>query len=61
MNGVRYRHMLDIFLFPKMQEANVDISWFQQDDATYHTATETINLLKEQFGDNVISRNGPVN
>ena len=44
-----------------MQELNIDISLPQQDGATCLTVTKTINLLKGQFGDNFISRNGPVN
>ncbi|GFX58982.1 putative transposable element [Trichonephila clavipes] len=35
--------------------------WFQQDDATCHTARATIDLLKDTFGDHLISRFGPVN
>ena len=35
--------------------------WFQQDGATCHTATETIDLLKQKFGESIFSRNGPVN
>ncbi|GFW27099.1 DUF4817 domain-containing protein [Trichonephila clavipes] len=35
--------------------------WFQQDGATCHTARTTINLLKDTFGDHLISRFGPVN
>ena len=35
--------------------------WFQQNGATCHTAGETINLLKENFHEQIISRNGPVN
>ncbi|GFX38080.1 putative transposable element [Trichonephila clavipes] len=34
---------------------------FQQDGATCHTARATINLLKDTFGDRLISRFGPVN
>ncbi|GFV22571.1 uncharacterized protein TNCV_2077631 [Trichonephila clavipes] len=34
---------------------------FQQDGATCHTARATINLLKDTFGDHLISRFGPVN
>ncbi|GFX32518.1 transposable element Tc3 transposase [Trichonephila clavipes] len=34
---------------------------FQQDDATCHTARATIDLLKNTFGDRLISRFGPVN
>ncbi|GFU00313.1 transposable element Tc3 transposase [Trichonephila clavipes] len=35
--------------------------WFQQDDATCHTARATIDLLKDTFGDRLISRFGTVN
>ncbi|GFV24290.1 transposable element Tc3 transposase [Trichonephila clavipes] len=35
--------------------------WFQQDSATCHTARATIDLLKDTFGDRLISRFGPVN
>ncbi|GFV34372.1 uncharacterized protein TNCV_4023871 [Trichonephila clavipes] len=34
---------------------------FQQDSATCHTARATIDLLKDTFGDRLISRFGPVN
>ncbi|GFW14745.1 uncharacterized protein TNCV_1562081 [Trichonephila clavipes] len=34
---------------------------FQQDGATRHTARATIDLLKDTFGDRLISRFGPVN
>ncbi|GFV91367.1 putative DD41D transposase [Trichonephila clavipes] len=35
--------------------------WFQQDGETCHTARATIDLLKDTFGDRLISRFGPVN
>ncbi|GFT76455.1 uncharacterized protein TNCV_3022351 [Trichonephila clavipes] len=35
--------------------------WFQQDGATCHTARATIDLLKDTFGDRLISHFGPVN
>ncbi|GFV72649.1 heat shock 70kDa protein 8 [Trichonephila clavipes] len=35
--------------------------WVQQDGATCHTARATIDLLKDTFGDRLISRFGPVN
>ncbi|GFV69763.1 DUF4817 domain-containing protein [Trichonephila clavipes] len=35
--------------------------WLQQDGATCHTARAIINLLKDTFGDRLISRFGPVN
>ncbi|GFU04357.1 hypothetical protein TNCV_864531 [Trichonephila clavipes] len=34
--------------------------WFQQDGATYVTARATIDLLKDTFGDRLISRFGHV-
>ncbi|GFX93249.1 uncharacterized protein TNCV_4761281 [Trichonephila clavipes] len=34
--------------------------WFQQDGATYHTARAAIDLLKDTFGDRLISHYGPV-
>ncbi|GFV64763.1 DUF4817 domain-containing protein [Trichonephila clavipes] len=42
-------------------EANPQELWFQQDGATCHTARATIDLLKNTFGDRLISRFGPVN
>ncbi|GFU32975.1 uncharacterized protein TNCV_4155611 [Trichonephila clavipes] len=36
-------------------------SCLQQDGATCHTARATIDLLKDTFGDRLISRFGPVN
>ncbi|GFU63925.1 uncharacterized protein TNCV_3049781 [Trichonephila clavipes] len=35
--------------------------WFQQDGAICQTARATIELLKDTFGDRLISRFGPVN
>ncbi|GFV69900.1 transposable element Tc3 transposase [Trichonephila clavipes] len=35
--------------------------WFQQDGATCHTARATDDLLKDTFGDRLISRFGPLN
>ncbi|GFT63551.1 DUF4817 domain-containing protein [Trichonephila clavipes] len=40
---------------------HVDELWFQQDGATCHTARATIDLLKDTFGDRLISRFEPVN
>ena len=61
VNGIRYRAMINQFLFLKINDIDADDICFQQDDATCHTANETINLLKEKFGESIISRNGPVN
>lgn len=61
VNGVRYKAMINQFLFPKIDDLDADDIWFQQDGATCHTANETINLLKTMFDESIISRNGPVN
>ena len=61
VNGIRYRAMINQFLFLKIDDIEADDIWFQQDGATCHTANETINLLQEKFGESIISRNGPVN
>ena len=61
VSGDRYREMLRNFLLPELQNINIEDMWFQQDGATCHTARETINLLKESFGERLISRYGPVN
>ncbi|GFW20407.1 uncharacterized protein TNCV_4546741 [Trichonephila clavipes] len=42
-------------------DQNSEELWFQQDGATYHTARATIDLLKDTFGDRLISRFGHVN
>ncbi|GFW95942.1 DUF4817 domain-containing protein [Trichonephila clavipes] len=46
---------------PLDHEANIGALWFQQDGAKCHTARVTIDLLKDTFGDRLISRFGPVN
>ncbi|GFU98105.1 uncharacterized protein TNCV_1491291 [Trichonephila clavipes] len=45
---------------PPPSESNPEL-WFQQYGATYHTARATIDLLKDTFGDRLISRFEPVN
>ncbi|GFV94860.1 putative DD41D transposase [Trichonephila clavipes] len=49
------------FLIPELNNHDVQELWFQQDGATSHTARATIDLLKDMFGDRLISRFGPVN
>ncbi|GFU59771.1 hypothetical protein TNCV_4467661 [Trichonephila clavipes] len=48
-------------LDPVQSEDRITELWFQQDGATCHTARATIDLLKDTFGDRLISRFGPVN
>ncbi|GFT28805.1 transposable element Tc3 transposase [Trichonephila clavipes] len=61
VNGDRYRAMITNFFIPELNNQDVQELWFQQDGATCHTARATINLLKDTFGDRLISRFGPVN
>ncbi|GFV85571.1 uncharacterized protein TNCV_3773951 [Trichonephila clavipes] len=53
--------MITNFFIPELNNHDVQQLWFQQDDATCHTARATIDLLKDTFGDRLISRFGPVN
>ncbi|GFX30396.1 putative LOC100569746 [Trichonephila clavipes] len=48
-------------LVESLNNHDVQELWFQQDSATCHTARATIDLLKDTFGDRLISRFGPVN
>ncbi|GFW98681.1 uncharacterized protein TNCV_2758591 [Trichonephila clavipes] len=53
--------MITTFSIPELNNHDVQELWFQQDGATCHTARATIDLLKDTFGDRLISRFGPVN
>ncbi|GFW16627.1 transposase [Trichonephila clavipes] len=53
--------MIINFFIPELNNHDVQGLWFQQDGATCHTARATIDLLKDTFGDRIISRSGPVN
>ncbi|GFV77640.1 putative transposable element [Trichonephila clavipes] len=61
VNGDRYRAMITNFFIPELNNHDVQELWFQQDGATCHTARATIDLLKNKFGDHLISRFEPVN
>ncbi|GFW28736.1 putative LOC100569746 [Trichonephila clavipes] len=61
VNGDRYRAMMTNFFIPELNNHDVQELWFQQDGATCHTARATIDLLKDTFGDGLISRFGRVN
>ncbi|GFW37697.1 uncharacterized protein TNCV_415831 [Trichonephila clavipes] len=60
-NGDRYRAMITNLFISELNNHDVQELWFQQDGATCHTARATIDLLKDTFGDRLISRFGPVN
>ncbi|GFV82945.1 uncharacterized protein TNCV_1179601 [Trichonephila clavipes] len=61
VNGDQYRAMITNFFIPELNNHDVQELWFQQYGATCHTARATIDLLKDTFGDRLISRFGPVN
>ncbi|GFU34335.1 transposable element Tc3 transposase [Trichonephila clavipes] len=61
VNGDRYRAMITNFFIPELNNHDVQELGFQRDGATCHTARATIDLLKDTFGDCLISRFGPVN
>ncbi|GFT37211.1 uncharacterized protein TNCV_1126701 [Trichonephila clavipes] len=52
--------MITNFFIPELNN-DVQELWFQQDGATCPTARATIDLLKDTFGDRLMSRFGPVN
>ncbi|GFX58222.1 uncharacterized protein TNCV_4049801 [Trichonephila clavipes] len=60
-NGDRFKAMITNFFIPELNNHDVRELWFQQDGATCPTARATIDLLKDTFGDRLISRFGPVN
>ncbi|GFT88718.1 putative transposable element [Trichonephila clavipes] len=61
VNGDRYRAMITNFFIPELNNHDVQELWIPQVGATCHTARATIDLLKDRFGDHLISRFGPVN
>jgi hypothetical protein len=56
VNGARYRKMITEFLWPQLDSMEMEDMWFQHDVATFHTAGETTELLRETFPGCVISR-----
>ncbi|GFU86822.1 transposable element Tc3 transposase [Trichonephila clavipes] len=61
VNDDRYRAMITNFFIPELKNHDVQELGFQQDGAACHTARATIDLLKDTFGDRLISRFVPVN
>ena len=59
-NGDCYRAMLNEFLFTKIEEEDIGNIWFQQDDATCHTAEATLDVLRPVFEDHIILRRADV-
>ena len=53
--------MLTDYVLPEIQAHDLGEFWFQQDGATSHTAGETMDLLRNHFGEHLISRFATVN
>ena len=55
VNGARYRIMLQTFFFPQLKalvgKNKLSQQWYQQDGATAHTANNTLDVLRNKFGD----------
>ena len=62
VNGERYRYMIDTFLRPAVNAIDNHHSLcFQQDGATCHTARQTMDNLRQIFGNQIISCGGDIN
>ncbi|CAK9826872.1 hypothetical protein ANTRET_LOCUS4642 [Anthophora retusa] len=59
VTGERYRHMLENFLRPAIDD-NEEM-WFQQNGATAHTVRSTMDTLRGIFDERIISRNSAFN
>ena len=58
----RYVAMLNEFVFPQLQNLNIDVAsvYFQQDGATAHTARDSMATLRTVFEGRLISRFGDI-
>lgn len=61
VNAQRYQEMLLNFLWPRLDEIDINNLYFQHDGATSHTTRENIALLRTRFPGRTISRNGDIN
>ena len=60
VNGVRYRDMIENLLTPQLHVLGLINMWYQQDGVTSYTARITMELLRDLFPQQVVSRNGEV-
>lgn len=62
VNGENYRRMITEFFLPNLRAhpSYSSHTWFQQDGATAHTARASMNLLRENFPQKLISRFGDI-
>ena len=57
MNLANYRPVVKKFVAAlKREGVDIRLEWFQQDGATPHTITATLEMLRENFGQRAISR-----
>ena len=61
VNRLRYLPMINVFLWPELEDMDMDDVYFQEEGSMCHTSGETIGLLREKFPGRVISRNGDYN
>lgn len=54
MKGVRYHDMITCYLLPEIKARDLDDIWFQQKGATCHTVRQTMALLRDQVGEQLI-------
>ena len=52
--------MISNFVLPEIEARNLNDIWCQQDGATWHTAAQTMDLLRGHFEERLISRFEPV-
>ncbi|XP_069963847.1 uncharacterized protein [Bactrocera oleae] len=60
VNDHRYRVMITDYLMSEIEARDHGCIWFQQGGATFHSSHQLINLLREHFGKQIISRFAPV-
>ena len=60
INSERYCWDILHAFIGQMTSDEINYSWFQQNGATAHTSSRSMHLLKEFFGDRIISKDVPV-
>jgi hypothetical protein len=62
VTSARYIEMLDTFLLQELCRRNVNMQhiWFQQDDATAHTARASMQVVRDMFPQHVIFHFGDI-
>ena len=53
--------MLENFVLPQIRRNNLQNRWMQQDCATAHTARQSMDVLRREYPNRLISRFGDVN